>query len=90
MGDQAARLRQLVDKSEYEVQTAAVPDTPSLSSLGPRVIAVTSGKGGVGRFRIRVFGQDIVDTCSSIKVPQDIHHLHLAFSQSLLFHTSWF
>lgn len=54
MVDQAARLRQLVDKSEYEVQTAAVPDTPSLSALGPRVIAVTSGKGGVGKTNITV------------------------------------
>ena len=56
MGDQAARLRQLVDKSEYEVKTAAVPDTLSLSKskLGPRVIAVTSGKGGVGKTNITV------------------------------------
>ena len=54
MGDQAARLRQLVDKSEYEVPMATVPDAPSLTALGPRVIAVTSGKGGVGKTNITV------------------------------------
>ena len=54
MGDQAARLRQLVDKSEYEVKMSVVPDAPTLSTLGPRVIAVTSGKGGVGKTNITV------------------------------------
>ncbi|WP_026767639.1 MinD/ParA family protein [Selenomonas ruminantium] len=54
MGDQAARLRQLVDKSEYEAQAPEVSDSPTLSSLGPRVIAVTSGKGGVGKTNITV------------------------------------
>ena len=54
MGDQAARLRQLVDKSEYEAQALEVSDSPTLSSLGPRVIAVTSGKGGVGKTNITV------------------------------------
>ena len=54
MGDQAARLRQLVDKSEYEVPMSVVPDAPTLSTLGPRVIAVTSGKGGVGKTNITV------------------------------------
>ncbi len=54
MGDQAARLRQLVDKSEYEVKMKTVSSTPSLSALGPRVIAVTSGKGGVGKTNITV------------------------------------
>ena len=54
MGDQAARLRQLVDKSEYEVQAPQVSQNRTLSALGPRVIAVTSGKGGVGKTNITV------------------------------------
>ena len=54
MGDQAARLRQLVDKSEYGVKVPAKPQIPSLTALGPRVIAVTSGKGGVGKTNITV------------------------------------
>jgi len=54
MGDQAARLRQLVDKSEYEVQAPQVSPNRTLSALGPRVIAVTSGKGGVGKTNITV------------------------------------
>ena len=54
MGDQAARLRQLVDKSEYEVQASEPAGSPSLSALGPRVIAITSGKGGVGKTNIAV------------------------------------
>ncbi|BAL82267.1 putative flagellar biosynthesis protein FlhG [Selenomonas ruminantium subsp. lactilytica TAM6421] len=54
MVDQAARLRQLVDKSEYEVQPAAPASQLSLSAMGPRVIAITSGKGGVGKTNIAV------------------------------------
>ena len=54
MVDQAARLRQLVDKSEYEVQPAAPARNLSLSAMGPRVIAITSGKGGVGKTNIAV------------------------------------
>ena len=54
MVDQAARLRQLVDKSEYEVQPAAPAKNLSLSAMGPRVIAITSGKGGVGKTNIAV------------------------------------
>ena len=54
MGDQAARLRQLVDKSEYEVQAPQVSQNRTLSALGPRVIAVTSGKGGAGKTNITV------------------------------------
>ncbi|MBR1694193.1 MAG: P-loop NTPase, partial [Selenomonas sp.] len=54
MGDQAARLRQLVDKNEYEVQKTDASYSPTLSALGPRVIAVTSGKGGVGKTNISV------------------------------------
>ena len=54
MQDQAARLRQLVDKTEYEPQVSAESAVPSLSALGPRVIAITSGKGGVGKTNITV------------------------------------
>ena len=54
MVDQAARLRQLVDKSEYELQPAAPASPLSLSAMGPRVIAITSGKGGVGKTNIAV------------------------------------
>ncbi|SHK33964.1 flagellar biosynthesis protein FlhG [Selenomonas ruminantium] len=54
MVDQAARLRQLVDKSEYEAQRAEPVSPPSLSAMGPRVIAITSGKGGVGKTNIAV------------------------------------
>ena len=54
MVDQAARLRQLVDKSEYELQPVAPASHLSLSAMGPRVIAITSGKGGVGKTNIAV------------------------------------
>ncbi|SFT71327.1 flagellar biosynthesis protein FlhG [Selenomonas sp. GACV-9] len=59
MGDQAQRLRQLVgDKTEYptdySVRSAADPAELRTGALGTRVLAVTSGKGGVGKTNLTV------------------------------------
>ena len=56
MGDQAQSLRRLVGgKTEYSVSHSS--DNLNLQSgslLGARVIAVTSGKGGVGKTNLTV------------------------------------
>ena len=55
MSDQAQRLRQLVDgKTEYEPPCPAEQPEKSLSTQGARVLAVTSGKGGVGKTNLTV------------------------------------
>ena len=54
MNDQAQRLRQLVDgKTENEL-CYSVEQPQAISSQGTRVLAVTSGKGGVGKTNLTV------------------------------------
>lgn len=53
MQDQATRLRQLVgDKTEYK--TLVTEDNSASLRVGAKVLAVTSGKGGVGKTNITV------------------------------------
>ena len=53
MQDQATRLRQLVDdKTEYK--TLVTEDSSTSLKAGAKVLAVTSGKGGVGKTNITV------------------------------------
>ena len=53
MQDQATRLRQLVgDKTEYK--TLVTEDNSASLRAGAKVLAVTSGKGGVGKTNITV------------------------------------
>ena len=59
MEDQAQRLRQLVGgktefTADYRAAAAAVTGEAAESSKGARVIAVTSGKGGVGKTNLTV------------------------------------
>ena len=55
MNDQAQRLRQLVDdKTEYMPQQNAEQPMQAMSTQGTRVLAVTSGKGGVGKTNLTV------------------------------------
>ena len=55
MNDQAQRLRQLVDgKTEYELCHSVEQPPQAISSQGTRVLAVTSGKGGVGKTNLTV------------------------------------
>ena len=55
MNDQAQRLRQLVDdKTEYIPQQNAGQPMQAMSTQGTRVLAVTSGKGGVGKTNLTV------------------------------------
>lgn len=55
MNDQAQRLRQLVDdKTEYIPQQNIEQPTQAMSAQGTRVLAVTSGKGGVGKTNLTV------------------------------------
>ena len=54
MGDQANKLRELMNQ---QVATPALDGTPSTGPLagpGARVIVVTSGKGGVGKTNVTV------------------------------------
>lgn len=59
MEDQAARLRKLVE-NRIEVKPEAMPlsesheEVPVLKETAPRVIAITSGKGGVGKTNLSV------------------------------------
>ncbi|NVL89378.1 MAG: MinD/ParA family protein [Desulfobacterales bacterium] len=50
--DQANGLREMVKKKAYNINELKVVKTCSAGSSSPRVIAVTSGKGGVGKTNI--------------------------------------